>query len=226
MKKTIVLLFILISAFIYAQDTTQVKSKKTKRFFVGINFSSDLCSAILKNPILDSLGLKAIPKFGFTSGINACYIITKHLSIDFGVQYSKKIYDVKTNLTFGDMIDRRRGFVYNSNESVVNTRSNYNYVDIPLKANLTFGKKKLRLICSVGITTSLFLKATSTSFVVGNNYNRINLSPTVSAGIDYKINNKRFFRVEPTFRYGLLKVSDNLTSQYIWNAGINCSFYF
>lgn len=44
--------------------------------------------------------------------------ITREFSINFGLQgtYHQKTLDW-TKLTFGDMIDRRRGFVYNSNEN-------------------------------------------------------------------------------------------------------------
>jgi hypothetical protein len=225
MKKVVAFLFIITSLFTYAQDSTQTKSKKPKRVFIGVNFSSDMCSAVFKNPILDNLGLKAIPKFGFSSGLNICYVIKKYLSLNLGVQYSRKEYEAKSNLTFGDMIDRRRGFVYNSNESYSGTNI-YQYIDIPLTANFIFSKKKMRFITSVGLTTNILLNQPNNSFITGNNYSRINLSPTLSCGIDYKINNKMFFRIEPTFRYGLLKVSTGLATQYIWSAGVNFSFYF
>ncbi|MHB8259255.1 MAG: hypothetical protein ACYDCN_06785 [Bacteroidia bacterium] len=206
-----------------AQDSTQVITQKNKRVFIGVNFSPDYCSGIFKDPVVNTLGLKAIPKFGYTSGINIFCIITKHLSIETGVQYSKKEFDVKTDLTFGDRIDRRRGFVYNTGENNANI---YNYLDIPLKANFTFGKKRIRFISSIGVTTNLFLNATSYSFFVGNNNNRINLSPTISCGIDFKIKNRMCLRIEPTLRYGILKVSNDLATLYIWNAGLNISYYF
>lgn len=221
--KKVLFVALFFPVIVNAQDTTQVTTQKNKRVFIGVNFSPDYCSGRLTNPILNNLGLKAIPKFGYTSGINVCYVITKHISIEAGVQYSKKEYFVKTDLTFGDMIDRRRGFVYNTN---TNNPNIYHYLDIPLKANFVFGKKKLRLISSVGLTTGVFLNATSSSFFVGSNYSRINLSPTVSCGIDYKMNHRMCLRIEPTLRYGILKVSNDLATQYLWNAGLNISYYF
>ena len=226
MKKATLFLFILISVFTYAQDTTQTKTKKTKHFFVGVNFSPDLCSAILKKPVFDNIGLKAIPKYGFTSGINVCAVITKHISINFGVQYSKKETRVTSNLTFGDMVDRRRGFIYSSSSIRSFFASNtYNYLDFPLMANFIFAKKKTHFISSVGLTTNVLLDA-SDGFYIGGNNSRINISPTISCGIDYKVSNKAFFRIEPTLRYGLLKVSDGgFASVYLWNVGINLSWY-
>ena len=225
MKKVIAFLFIISSVFTYGQDTTRVNSKKTKHVFFGVNFSTDICSATFKNPVLDNLGLKAIPKFGFSSGLNICYVINKYLSLNLGVQYSRKEYEAKSNLTFGDMIDRRRGFVFSTYEVFSGTNV-YQYLDIPFKANFIFGKKKTRFISSVGLETNILLKTTNRYFIVGENPNQINLSPIISCGIDYKINNKMFFRIEPTFRYGLLKVSTGLATQYIWSSGVNFSFYF
>ncbi len=225
MKKVVAFLFIITSLSTYAQDSTQTKSKKPKRVYLGVNFSPDICSATFKNPVLDNLGLKAMPKLGFTGGLNICYVIKKNTSLNLGVQYSKKEYEAKSNLTFGDMIDRRRGFAYNTNERYSGANI-YQYLDIPLIANFIFGKKKMRLITCAGLTTNILLNTPNNSFISGNNYNRVNFSPTISCGIDYKIKDKMFFRIEPTFRYGLLKVSTGLATEYIWNAGLNCSYYF
>jgi len=220
MKKLLALIFVIVSVIAYAQDST--KTKKTSRFFIGVNFSPDYCSGRLKDGALSVSYFKGVPKFGYTSGINICYVITKHISIETGIQYSKKDFETKTTgLTFGDTIDRRRGFVYHVNENDLYT---YHYLDIPLKANFVFGKNKTRFITSVGLTTNILVKATS-SFI-SDNYTRINFSPTVSCGIDYKINDKMFFRIEPTFRYGILKMTDTPVTQYIWNAGLNLSWYF
>jgi hypothetical protein len=213
MKKVIAFLFVIASLFTYAQDSTQTK---IKRVFVGVNFSSDVCSAVFKKPVLDNLGLTAKPKFGFTSGLNICYVITKHISLNLGV---------KSNLTFGDTFDRRRGFAYNTNERY-SGKNIYQYLDIPLMVNFVFGKSKTRFITSAGLTTNILLNQPNNPIITGNNYNRIKLSPTISCGIDYKIKNKMIFRLEPTFKYGLLKVSSGLAAEYIWNAGLNVSWYF
>lgn len=253
MKKLLALIFIITSVFVYAQDSTQ--TKKASRFFIGVNFSPDYCFRTLKNNDGSDLSKTIVgiynkietAKFGFSSGFNLCYVITKHVSIDLGVQYSNKGFqDKKSGLTFGDMIDRRRGFVYNTNPSNANLPTSgkivytYNYLDIPLKVNFVFGKKKVRFISSIGLTTNLLINSKNT-FVgqdstgksiknSGSNttytYNRINLSPTISCGIDYKANDKMFFRIEPTFRYGILKMTDTPVTQYLWNAGLNISYYF
>jgi hypothetical protein len=252
MKKLFVFLLLFISVFANAQDST--KTKKASSFFIGANFSPDYCFRTLKNNdgsqlssmIVDSYNKIEVAKFGFSTGVSFCFVITKHISLDLGVQYSNKGFQNKeSSLTFGDMIDRRRGFVYNTNPSNANLPTSgkivytYNYLDIPLKVNFVFGKKKVRFISSIGLTTNLlmsskntFVGQDSTGKSIKNSsnttptYSRINLSPTISCGIDYKINDKMFFRVEPTFRYGILKMTDTPVTQYLWNAGLNISYYF
>lgn len=93
-------------------------------------------------------------------------------------------------------------------------------MDIPLKVNITLGKKKLRFISSAGVTTNLFILGVE-------NLKSINLSPTLSAGIDYKISKLVHLRLEPTLRYGVLNTSyDTYTSTYFFNAGFSVGVYF
>ncbi len=56
-------------------------------------------------------------------------------------------------------------------------------------------------------------------------FNKFNLSPTISLGIDYTITEKFNFKIEPTFRYGILKIIDAPLISYLWSAGLNMSFY-
>jgi hypothetical protein len=254
MKTTLLVISLLYSVFLSGQDTTQVTVQKNKRVYIGANFSPDYCFRTLLNndgssfsaSIIDSYNKLDKPKFGYTSGVNVGYTLTKHISLEAGIQYSNKGFQT-TNLyalTFGDMIDRRRGFVYNTNLSSSFLTSGkivyrYNYLDVPLKVNFVFGKKKLHLISSVGLTTNFLIRSTTSfvgadstgksiknSSITTNAYNRVNLSPMVSCGIEYMITAKMFFRIEPTFRFGILKLSDTPVTQYLWNAGLNVSYYF
>ncbi len=241
MKKLTLFLFILISVFTYAQDTTKVKTKKTKRFFVGVNFSADYGKASIKPGDLWVENSHSSMKFGYTGGLNICYFVTKYFNIDLGFQYSKKNFDAGLVRLAVEEDLRRGGVFYN----LANGTSyfNYQFLDIPVKVNFTIGKKKTHLLIGLGLTTNLLLHATSsfsgydqfnpnTIIVVNsssttNNYNRVNLSPTISCGLQYKVNEKIFFRIEPTFRYGLFKMTESPVEQYhFWNAGLNLSWYF
>ena len=247
MKKLILFVFILSSLLANAQDSTKAK---TKRFFYGVNFSPDYCYRTLVNndgsdlskTIVGIYNKIEIAKFGFTGGFNVFYSVIKNFNINFGLQYSNKGFQNKeSDLTFGDKIDRRRGFVYSTNSPSISgkIRYTYNYIDIPLMAGFVFGKKKTRFTTNVGVTTNVLINSKNTfvgqdstggaiknSSNTTSSYNRINFSPTISCGVEYKLNKTMFFRVEPAFRHGVLKMTDTPVTQYIWNAGINLSWYF
>jgi hypothetical protein len=243
MKKLILFVFILSSVFGYAQDTTQVNSKKEKRFFLGINFSPDYCFRTLVNNDGGAVGAMIIgfrnqleiPKFGFTSGINIGYKISKYISAEIGLQYSNKGYQEKT-INYNNNTTPRRGFSYPTSGKIIYS---YNCLDIPIKANFTFGKKQIRFICSLGLITNIYIAETNSFVGKDNNgstyknsstttsgFNRFNLTPAISVGVQFGINQKMFFRIEPTFKYGVLKMTNTPITQYIWNAGLNVSWYF
>ena len=108
-----------------------------------------------------------------------------------------------------------------------------------LKMNFSFGRGKLRFVSSTGVTTNLFILETikgiyeyedgSTERSSGKtyyNYNRINISPMISAGIDWEMENQKHLKIEPTFRYGIIQVIDAPVTDYLWNAGLSIGYYF
>ena len=243
----------LVSCFTFGQDSLKsVPSNEFKQVFVGVNISPDYCYRTLTNTddnpfnsfITDFRNNDEKAKYSYTAGLNIYYKISKCTGFEAGVQYSNKGYQSKTDdLTFGDLIDPRYGFVYATIQGPVPTTArfieNYNYLDIPLRAIFSLGKKKLSFVASIGITANILLKATETVILEyenaaskrernaqSYNFKKINLSPTISLGADYKISKRLNLRAEPTFRYGILTIIDAPISEYLWNGGINISCYY
>ena len=190
-----------------------------------------------------------IAKIGYTAGLNGCYNFNQHFSIEIGLQYSDKGYKTKeTELLFGDLIDPRYGFVYpqSTMTSYIGVSSpkgsfiyHHYYLDFPMRINFMTGKKKFSFVIGLGIAANFFLQATTTSVLEYSNgvtrehtskqiyhYELLDVSPTISAGVDYKVNSKINLRAEPTVRYGLLKIIDAPVTGYLWNAGLNFSCYY
>ncbi|MFN8323469.1 MAG: outer membrane beta-barrel protein [Chitinophagales bacterium] len=168
---------------------------------------------------------------GYTAGLNVCFNIKKIVGLETGIQYSNKGYQTKKqDLVFGQPgsnLPIQSKFVYD-----------FHCIDIPVKVNFTIGKKKVRFFTSVGLTTNIFIKEMLTSFwyysnrtdkktsPAGYDYKKVNISLTISVGIDYKINDRMNLRVEPTFRYGVLKIIDTPVTGYLYSGGLNISYYF
>jgi len=239
--KNLTLLLLTLTAFSsYGQDKTKdAPNADFKRVQIGINISPDICFRTLKNNDGSSTSDLVVKlnnenetiKVGYTAGLNVCFNIKKFVGLETGIQYSNKGYQTKfKDLIFGQPdpnAPNKAKLIYN-----------FHCIDIPVKANFTIGKKKVRFFTSVGVTTNIFIKETSTSVLVYSDrtdrktnptnydYNRVNISPTISAGIDYKINGRMNLRVEPTFRYGVLKFIDAPVTGYLYSGGLNISYYF
>ena len=238
--KNLTLFILTITAFsVYGQDK-ETSTAEFKRFQIGVNISPDICYRTLKDFAHNAEGksgveygnLNEIVKLSYTTGLNICFNFNKYAGIETGVQYSNKGFQSK---------------IYGNNPTQTNPTlqyiTNYHYIDIPLKANFIFGKRKVRFITSIGVVTNFFIKQTETVIEVypdrterrtyrqnyynGIDFNRkVNISPTISIGIDYKINNRMNLRIEPTFRYGIYKMTKQPTATYLYNGGLNISYYF
>jgi len=246
----------IISITLYGQDTLKEKSTTAdfKRLLIGVNVSPDYCYRSLQNNngsstssnIIDLRNKNEGPKFGYTAGLNVCYNISKLLGIEAGLQYSNKGFmnSLKNSeLNFGDPIAPRNGIVYPNGGITILIPSkfiyNYIYLDIPVRAIFSFGRRRIQFLASAGLTTNILLKATQTNIfenVNGSNkretndqiynFKSLNISPLISAGIDYRISNKINLRIEPTIRYGILKIIDTPVTAHLWNAGLNISCYY
>jgi len=209
-----------------------------KRFQIGMVVSPDYCFRTLKNNdgseysnlLISARNEREIPKFGYTAGINVCYNINSNIGIESGIQYSNKGYQTKNLVAI---------FGVPGQFEPIESKFKYDFhcIDIPLKLNFAAGTGNVRFISSLGITTNIFVKETQIFYVyfpgntdinsgpTGFNYNNVNISPTVSVGIDYKIKDRMNLRIEPAFRYTILKIIDSPITGYLYSGGINIGYY-
>ena len=59
-----------------------------------------------------------------------------------------------------------------------------------------------------------------------SSYNKIDISPMMSAGIDCAINDKIRLTVEPTFRYGVISTKNTPVTEHLWSIGLNAGIYY
>jgi hypothetical protein len=248
MKKLASLFVCLLIIKAYSQDIPAVNNSK---FQFGVNFSSDMCYRTLKNnngsssndEIIKGRNSSEIPKFGYTTGVNLAYNLNKTIGMEIGLQLSNKGYQTETNdCVYGESIDWPYEYLSLNDPSIPSLSKlihSYYHIEVPLKANFTFGKKKIRFIASAGVVTNFLVdKITTGVFLYSDgskkresnssdkSYYYTNFSPMASFGIDWKITPKMDLKAEPTVRYGIIKIIDAPVTEYLWNCGLNVGCYY
>jgi hypothetical protein len=235
-------IFLILTTFpllvVCGQDTK--KKAKPNRISIGLNFSPDYSYRTLKNVAGRPDGDLVIKvrngdeagKFGYTTGLNVCINLTKRTGFETGIQYSNKGYQTKTH-----------DLVYPQPDPTLPAKAkyiyNYSYIDIPLKIKFVLGKNKIRFTTGAGLTVNFLVKEFQKNIYEYSNgttvkktqpstfdFNKINLSPTISAGLECKINDKMYLKAEPTLRYAVFKNIDQPVTECLWSAGLNIGFYY
>jgi hypothetical protein len=232
-------LFIFITTIISFTSHAQDKNSKQK-ILIGFNFSPDYSFRTLENNdgssstdfVIKSRNNIEQAKVGYTTGLNVYINASQPVGFETGIQFSNRGYKTKSqNLIFS--------FPSPNLPTKVKTTYSYQYIGVPLKAKFSFGKSKVRFVSSVGFITNLLLNVDQTNNLEYANgmvekktqsstsgFKKVDLSPTISVGMDYQLNNKIHLLVEPTLRYGLLKTVDAPVTENLWTAGLNVGFYY
>jgi len=251
MRSLTIFIFTLFSLCSFGQNKLLENANSDfHRIQIGISVSPDICFRTLKtkseNPIsavvMNNRNKYERPIFGYSSGLALNFNADRHWGIETGLQYSNKGFAyVMSDLTFGDQIDPVYGLIHPTQEIITDViyRDNFHYLDLPLRVVFTAGRSKLRFVSSLGVTSNVFIKATRTMVIKYSkgaadrtseehpiNYEKINFSPTASIGVDWRMSERVHLRAEPTFRYGLLNISETPIETYLWSSGMIVTCYY
>lgn len=178
------------------------------------------------------------PRFAYGGGFFCALGLSDRFSVEGGLGYSLMGYQLNVDaLTFGDMIDPNRGFIYETNDVPLGAlRYTFHYLEVPLRLVLHCGKGRLRSITGIGVSTGYLFFAGSTRTLVyadgstdrsttesNYDYRIIGLFPTLSTGVNYRLNHRMEIRMEPQARYGVLRIIDGPITAHLWSAGVGFS---
>lgn len=215
------------------------ESSDFKRIQIGLSFSPDVNYRTLVAEdnaqwIKELRDEDELPMFGFTTGLNVAYNFTRMFGIETGIQYSLKGFEEKWEDGFNPI-----QIIDPNIPARMKAINSFHYLDIPIKGNITVGKGKLRFIGSIGLVVNVYLASSWTGISESQSgersrsvtkepydYQAVNISPMVSAGIDWKLNDRMSLQAKPTFRYGVLSIIDAPIKGFLWSGGIDLAWYF
>lgn len=259
MKQIFLLVFITLTLGSAGQISTTGDVMLDPNYFnkwnMGIDVSFDLgfrslidnANSETSSSIISSRNDMEFIKPGFTTGINVIRNLSKKWSLIGGLSYSRKGYSSKMeNLTFGDMIDPRLGFIYETADSekfdAVQFNYHLNYIDVPIKATYLLGKQEniyeRNWYLGLGVISSYFInevvtskktldgkKVSKDSYSEREGFNKIMFSPAIYFGT-YQLNGYQHqFRFEANFKYGISEITDTNVSATLWSTGISIGYY-
>jgi hypothetical protein len=238
MQHLYLLTFTLMTFVGLAQRTpNEVQAGTFKRFEISISAAPEICYRTLLNndgsqmstSIINLRNETETVKLGYTGGLHLGYNFNERFGFQTGIQYANRGFSTKKIDIAGSLMDPviPESFKYNYN---------YHYLEIPTKVNFSFGTNRMRLTTSAGVSSAFLLKQNRTyianfkdsttrqNITTIDTYNRFNLFATISAGIELHISPIMRIKVEPTFRYGLLKITDTPVSGHWYSGGVNVSY--
>lgn len=240
-----ILFFLLISSLVpsFGQGRTGITRipKNYKTFQIGGIGSLDMCYRTYENKqreasidnLIASRNEEEMMKFGYHAGIGFCMNASEHFGIEVGIIYSNRGYETKLV-----------NYIYPTTPEPgypIQGRSiyNYNFIDIPIKANFFFGKGKVRFYGSIGYSANILVSQNETFvkkyqdgstdrevFQTNNNFEKVIFSANVEAGIDVKFNKYLNLRLAPHFSHSIGRFQEGPISMYLWTAGFGASFYY
>jgi len=230
----------ILTFFPLAINSQNLDTTKTKRIAIGLTFSLDYCYRTLKPDnsntgklIADIRDSLEIPKYGYTTGIIMLYKLNNRINLETGLKFSNKGYKTKkTDLTWSQP---------DPSQPIKNTSiHSYQYLDIPLKVNYIIINSKLKLFLSAGVSANIFLTYKQTSIqefsdgrtekyasgLYYDNFSKVNFALLAGFGINYDLNNKIRFRLEPIYRRSINSIIDAPIKSYLYSAGLNVGIYY
>lgn len=220
-----------------AQDTipdTEPGYRPAGRFYTGGFISPDLSYSIIPR---NNNGVPAIKnyqsdydisKFSVTVGLEGMYQINQNLALTLGVQYSGKGGKTK-EIEYGpSMIDSDPVSMYYVYD--------YRYIDVPLRLDVYFTRRKVSPFITAGVSTNFFINQRTNIFGIDKYDNAIELSSSstsgfsavtpqlqVGAGIDIALKYSRI-RIFPIYRLAL--TDTKLSETYAYSTGtVNGKLY-
>ncbi len=180
-------------------------------------------------------------KFAYSLGCLMNLQLSQFWGVEIGVQYANRGFQgTNEDPTFGDYLGNDN--VYETNDppiSSVTIKQNYHYLELPFRFTLIAGKGNFRFITGLGIAPGILIAPREVGIIEYEDGDKerkaskvedirsLSLTPAISLGLEYHLNNDQMIRLEPNLGYSILSLTDSDESgSYLLTGGVRAGFYF
>lgn len=217
----------------------------TVRAGMGHRTLSSTTSNATNDAIIKSRDDREQPSLAIGAYAGVGYRLSKHWGLEVGVGYQQLGWQYAvdfSDLTFGDMIDPRRGFIYPTDNAIPSRATltySFEYLEFPLGITFETGKRKWRTIAALGVAPALLVAAkvrTKSEYAAGGSelnvrnvtdqYGSINLIPYLRSGIAFQLCERWQLSLVPTIRYGALQIINTPITAHLFMGTIDVGVRF
>ncbi len=195
----------------------------------GISYRSLTATApsATSNAIIDLRNDREEPLLVPGGQVDLGYQLTGKVALEAGLYYAQLGWQQRIrmeDLTFGDWIDPRRGFIY-ATEGVMFDRINlsdvYHHLGLRLGATFTWGQGRWRSVTSAGVAPAFLIAVRHRSMTVYEDghrtrerrepketFNSFNMFPYFATGLSFHPGGRWIWQLQPAVRYGVLRIID------------------
>jgi opacity protein-like surface antigen len=234
--KHLIVVITLLPLTFYGQDLSETSPKRQS---IGFTFSPDYCYRSLNaddenESIASFRDSSETPKFGFTTGFNYAFQLSKRFTLEAGILYAEKGEKLKLESTV---------LPTNPDDPITSviflSRTHYLYLDVPVKLNYFITTKKVKFFVSGAISPNVFLTEKSFFRAIykneklpisrgfgDNGFSRINLAFTAGLGVRYDLSEKFYLQFEPLYRRSITSIINAPIQGYLYSFGLNTGIYY
>jgi hypothetical protein len=206
---------------------TGLAQKESPPIYFGLQASPNFSYRVLFNNSgessvdddIDYLNNREEAALGYRFAAVAGIKVTESWTLEAGIAYLRNC--TRLNLTFGDEVDPRRGFVNDNEYTEGELETCLSYVGIPIRIIWSFGSEKTKVLASFGLSPQILLDQNTTAKLSNGDKTEemdidsfedatgFNLSPSLGIGAEFKLNDNFFLRAEGVARFGVVNINED-----------------
>lgn len=246
--------FSLLLPLIVLVSISQGQADNTRRWTIGVGGGAGLgyrtlsrtAPSTMADVVIRSRDEQEEPRIAFGGHVGVGRQLSRRIGIEAGIGYMQLGWQYQvtiSGLSFGDMIDPRRGFIYQTDDVAIPERFTsstiFHYLDLRLGATLTLGNGRWRSVSALGVAPALLIatrihtrneysdgRRTHDSREPVDTFNTFNLFPYFGTGVAFHPGGRWEWRLQPSVRYGAMRIIDTPITAHVFSGTVDLGVRF